>query len=70
MSIENSILDREETEKHESAVVSNALLSLKAARKMQREKRTYGADHVHLYYEDVEGDWLEKWGEDDSEVEG
>jgi hypothetical protein len=39
--------------------------SLEAARKMQQEWLTYGLDFVHLYVEDVDGDWLENWGSDD-----
>lgn len=38
---------------------------LKAARQMHQDWLTHGTDFVHLYVEDVEGDWLENWDEDD-----
>ena len=43
--------------------------ALEAARKMQQNWLNYGLDFVHLYVEDVHGDWLEKWGDDEPEVE-
>ncbi|AFZ25957.1 hypothetical protein Cylst_3842 [Cylindrospermum stagnale PCC 7417] len=39
--------------------------ALAAARKMQQEWLNYGLDFVHLYVEDVDGDWLENWGSDE-----
>ncbi|BAZ91551.1 hypothetical protein NIES932_30640 [Raphidiopsis curvata NIES-932] len=42
---------------------------LTAARRMQQEWLEYGVNYVHLYVEDVEGDWLEKWGENEEVVE-
>lgn len=41
------------------------LEALEEARKMQNDWIQHGIDFVHLYIEDVDGDWLEKWGEDD-----
>jgi hypothetical protein len=41
--------------------------SLQAAQKLQSDRLTVGLDHVNLYVEDVEGDWLERWGEDEEE---
>lgn len=38
--------------------------ALAAARKMQQEWLNFGLDFVHLYVEDVNGDWLENWGND------
>ena len=38
---------------------------LEAARKMHQDWLNYGTDFVRLYVEDVDGDWLENWGEDD-----
>jgi len=43
--------------------------SLQAAQKLQNDRLTFGLDHVKLYVEDVEGDWLERWGEDEEENE-
>jgi hypothetical protein len=42
---------------------------LTAARRMQQEWLKYGVNYVHIYVEDVEGDWLEKWGENEEVVE-
>ncbi|TAE56954.1 MAG: hypothetical protein EAZ76_13725 [Nostocales cyanobacterium] len=38
---------------------------LAAARKMQEDWLEYGVNYVHLYVEDVDGDWLETWGNDE-----
>lgn len=40
---------------------------LEEVRQLQRDWMTYGLDCVDLYVEDVDGDWLEKWGEDEEE---
>ncbi|MEG4066554.1 ribonuclease III domain-containing protein [Microcoleus sp. Pol11C2] len=42
---------------------------LEAARKMQEEWMNYGVDFVDLYVEDAGGDWLEKWGKCEEELE-
>lgn len=39
--------------------------ALATARKMQQDWLTYGLDFVRLYVEDVDGDWLDTWGEDE-----
>ncbi|MDY6804359.1 MAG: hypothetical protein SXA11_11200 [Cyanobacteriota bacterium] len=39
--------------------------SLQAAQKLQNDRLTFGIDHVNLYVEDVDGDWLERWGEEE-----
>ena len=41
------------------------LESLKAARELRQMRREHGIDYIHLVVDDVEGDWLEKWGEDE-----
>lgn len=38
---------------------------LATARQMQQDWLTYGLDFVHIYVEDVDGDWLETWGHDE-----
>ena len=38
--------------------------ALATARNMQQDWLNYGIDFVHLYVEDVDGDWLERWGEE------
>jgi hypothetical protein len=35
--------------------------ALATARQMQQDWLTYGLDFVHIYFEDVDGDWLETW---------
>ncbi|MEG4517570.1 MULTISPECIES: ribonuclease III domain-containing protein [unclassified Microcoleus] len=42
---------------------------LEAARKMQDEWMNNGVDFVDLYVEDAGGDWLEKWGKCEEELE-
>jgi hypothetical protein len=32
---------------------------------MQQDWLNYGLNFVHIYVEDVEGDWLETWGDDE-----
>jgi len=40
--------------------------SVEAAQKLQNDIVKYGLEAAYLYAEDVDGDWLEKWDEDDS----
>jgi hypothetical protein len=42
--------------------------ALKASRQLQSDGQRLGCDRVDLYYDDVEGDWLEIWQEDKSDV--
>jgi hypothetical protein len=42
--------------------------ALKASRQLQSDGQRLGHDRVDLYYDDVEGDWLESWQEDKSDV--
>ena len=39
--------------------------ALAAARQMQQDWLEHGVDFVDLYVEDVDGDWLEEWNEDE-----
>lgn len=39
--------------------------ALATARQMQQNWLTYGVDFVNFYVEDVNGDWLETWGNDE-----
>lgn len=45
------------------------LKAVEEARKLQDDFLKYGLDCVDLYVEDVGGDWLEKWGEDEEELD-
>ena len=40
---------------------------LKAARELQRNWMNYGLDCVNIYVEDVDGDWWEKWEEEEQQ---
>lgn len=48
-----------------SAQLENLTAALAAARNMQQDWLNYGLNFVHIYVEDVEGDWLETWGDDE-----
>ncbi len=39
--------------------------ALATARQMQQSWLTYGVDFVNFYVEDLDGDWLETWGNDE-----
>ncbi|MBD2440009.1 hypothetical protein [Nostoc sp. FACHB-110] len=39
--------------------------ALATARQMQQDWLTYGLNFVHIYVEDVDGDWLETWNHDE-----
>ncbi len=45
------------------------LQAVEEAQKLQDDLLKYGLDAVHLYVEDVEGDWLEKWQEEDESAQ-
>lgn len=44
--------------------------AVEAAQKLQDDFLKYGLACVDLYVEDVDGDWLERWGEDEQTLEG
>jgi hypothetical protein len=50
--------------KKQSEKVCNALEMLKANRRFSQDKVTCGLERIDRYVDDVEGDWLEKWAED------
>ncbi|MBD0388904.1 MAG: hypothetical protein ICV54_20970 [Nostoc sp. C3-bin3] len=41
------------------------LQAVEAAQKVQDDIIKYGLEAAHLYCDDVDGDWLETWGEDE-----
>ncbi len=43
------------------------LQHLEESRQLRKDWMINGLDSVDLYFEDVDGDWLEKWGENDEE---
>ncbi|MFM6834910.1 MAG: hypothetical protein ACKPKC_10595 [Dolichospermum sp.] len=49
-----------------NAQLENLTEALAAARNMQQDWLNYGLNFVHIYVEDVESDWLENWGDDQS----
>lgn len=40
---------------------------LEAGKRLQEDWINHGIDCVDLYFEDIDGDWLETWGDDDDE---
>ncbi len=46
--------------------LDNFLESVEAAQKLQNDIVRYGLEAAYLYAEDVDGDWLEKWDEDEN----
>ncbi|MGK7922257.1 MAG: hypothetical protein AB4080_19855 [Trichodesmium sp.] len=42
--------------------------AFQAAQQLQDDRLTWGINHVNLYVENVDGDWLEKWGEEEEEL--
>lgn len=50
--------------------VEKALESLRAARTLQHDRQIWGVGRVNRHVEDVNSDWLEKWGEDEEQLAG
>ena len=48
--------------------LSKVLQAVEKAQKLQDDRIKFGLDHVNLYVENVEGDWLENWGNDEENV--
>lgn len=42
--------------------------ALQAAQQLQEDRLNWGINHVNLYVENVDGDWLENWGEEEEEL--
>lgn len=42
--------------------------AVEEAQKFQDDLLKYGLEAVHLYVEDIEGDWLEKWQAEDEDL--
>ncbi|MGD1803825.1 hypothetical protein ACP6PL_00040 [Dapis sp. BLCC M126] len=41
--------------------------AFQAAQQLQEDRLAWGINHVNLYVENVDGDWLENWGEEEEE---
>ncbi len=63
MTIENSVIQNAIPEQ---TIQETALESLRAARTLQKMRRSHGVNRVDLIVDDVEGDWLEQWGEEEA----
>jgi hypothetical protein len=50
----------------EQPIPETALKSLRAARTLQKMRRSHGVNRVDLIVEDIEGDWLEQWSEEEA----
>jgi tetratricopeptide (TPR) repeat protein len=49
----------------EEAKLNAALEALEAARELRGLRRSHGINRIDLLVDDVDGDWLEQWGEDE-----
>ncbi|MCW5316344.1 hypothetical protein GTQ43_21740 [Nostoc sp. KVJ3] len=47
--------------------LDNFLQAVEAAQKVQDDIIKYGFEAAHSYCDDVDGDWIETWGEDEDE---
>ena len=47
------------------AKIGKFLEAVEEAQRFQDDLLKYGLEAVHLYVEDIEGDWLEEWQKDD-----
>ncbi|HEY9799854.1 MAG TPA: hypothetical protein V6D25_05795 [Leptolyngbyaceae cyanobacterium] len=45
--------------------LDNFLQAVEAAQKLQDDIMKYGLEAANLYCDDVDGDWLETWGEEE-----
>jgi hypothetical protein len=63
MAVASKILRIQEVPVESKSSLADASVSLKAVRKYQRDRRIHGVKRVHLYFKDVEGDWLEQFCE-------
>jgi hypothetical protein len=61
MAVSSKILHIQEAPAEGESSLAEASASLKAIRKYQRDRRSHGVNRVHVYFKDVEGDWLEKF---------
>jgi hypothetical protein len=59
-----AILDTAQQQKALNSPRKRFSEALKLSRQLQSDGRRLGHDRVDLYYEDVEGDWLEHWQEE------
>ncbi|AFZ27077.1 hypothetical protein Cylst_5027 [Cylindrospermum stagnale PCC 7417] len=58
--VKEKLTDREQR-------LEDFLQAVEAAQKLQDDIMEYGLDAAYLYCDDIDGDWLERWGEDDDE---
>ncbi|MBD2280413.1 hypothetical protein [Aphanizomenon flos-aquae] len=47
--------------------LDNFLQHIETARQLENDIMKYGLDATYLYCDDVEGDWLDTWGDDNDE---
>jgi CO dehydrogenase nickel-insertion accessory protein CooC1 len=63
MTIENFVIQNAIPEQ---PIQETTLESLRAARALQKMRRSHGVNRVDLIVNDVEGNWLEQWGEEEA----
>jgi hypothetical protein len=58
---------KQEITKESQKRLEQFLQHLESARQLEDDIRKYGLEAADLYFEDIDGDWLETWGDDDNE---
>ncbi|MFN9617370.1 MAG: hypothetical protein ACK55Q_19965 [Dolichospermum sp.] len=58
---------KQEITKESQKRLEQFLQHLESARQLEDDIRKYGLEAADLYFEDIDGDWLETWGDDDDE---
>ena len=46
--------------------ISKAKEALQQARALRESRKVFGVDGISQFVDDVDGDWLEKWSEEDT----
>lgn len=46
--------------------VANAKEALQRARALRESRKVFGIDGISQFVDDLDGDWLEKWSEEDT----
>jgi hypothetical protein len=65
----NSLIMAKEIPTNRQERLERFLKAVEKAQKLQNDFLKYGLNCVKLYVEDVDGDWLEKWGEDEATID-
>lgn len=55
-----------QTQEHRKQKVGKAKEALQQARALRESRKVFGVDGINQFVDDVDGDWLEKWSEEDT----